>query len=464
MTAAEPIGSTDVTDSVSIDRNRLRERHTEELRRFAQLHPRSLTAHERGGASLLYGVPMNWMTRWPGRAPIVVAEASGACVVDVDGNRYVDLCLGDTGAMAGHSPEPVARAVAAQISRGVTTMLPSPDASVVGEEMARRFGLPMWQFALTATDANRFVLRWARHITGRPKVIVHNWCYHGSVDETVAQLYGTAVGPRPGSIGPAVDPALTTKVVEINDLDALAAALEPGDVAAVLVEPALTNIGIVLPDEGYHAALRELTRAHGTLLVIDETHTICAGPGGYTRAHGLEPDFLTVGKSIASGVPAAAYGMSAAVAERIVAATSWIEADVGGVGGTLAANALSMAAIRATLTEVFTDAAFEQMTGLAQRFTAGVQDTIDARGLPWHVTRLGCRAEYLFRPDRPRNGAQAAASGDLEVDAFIHLFMLNRGVLLTPFHNMALMSPATTAEDVDTHTAHFAEAAELLTA
>jgi glutamate-1-semialdehyde 2,1-aminomutase len=448
---------------VAIDRDRLRQLHEDELRRFADTHPRALEAHERGGASLLYGVPMNGMTRWPGRSPIVVAEASGARVLDLDGHHYVDLCLGDTGAMAGHGPEPVARAVADQVARGVTTMLPSGDAAAVGEEMARRFGLPMWQFALTATDANRFVLRWARHITGRPKVVVHNWCYHGSVDETVAQLYGTAVGPRPGSIGPAVDPALTTKVVEINDLDALAAALEPGDVAAVLVEPALTNIGIVLPDAGYHAALRELTRAHGTLLVIDETHTICAGPGGYTRAHGLEPDFLTIGKSIASGVPAAAYGMTAEVAERIVSATSWIEADVGGVGGTLAANALSMAAIRATLGEVLTDAAFERMIALAERFTAGVQDTIDRRGLPWHVTRLGCRAEYLFRPDRPRNGAEAAASGDEQVDAFIHLFMLNRGVLLTPFHNMALMSPATTLDDVRRHHEVFAAALEELT-
>jgi glutamate-1-semialdehyde 2,1-aminomutase len=446
-----------------VDPARLADLHQAELDRFASTHPGSIASHEHNRARLLYGVPMNWMTRWPGGAPIVVAEAVGAHVRDIDDNEYVDLCLGDTGAMAGHGPEPAARAVAEQVRRGVTTMLPSPDAGAVAAEMARRFGVPQWQFALTATDANRFVLRWARKITGRPKIVVHNWCYHGSVDETVAQLADDgSVVMRPGSIGPAMDVSATTRVVEINDLDGLRAALAHGDVAAVLIEPALTNIGIVLPEPGYHAAVRELTRAAGTLLVIDETHTICCGPGGYTGAHGLDPDFVTIGKAIASGVPAAAYGMTDAVAGRIVAGTSWIEADVGGIGGTLAANALSLAAMRATLGEVLTDAAFVRMIALAGRFTEGVQQRIDERALPWHVTRLGCRAEYLFRSQRPRTGAEAAASGDVDLDAFLHLFMLNRGILLTPFHNMALMSPATTEADVDRHTAVFADAAAAL--
>jgi glutamate-1-semialdehyde 2,1-aminomutase len=446
-----------------IDRTRLKGLYADEVATFERTHLRSLQTHARGRNSLLYGVPMNWMTRWPGGAPIVVAEAVGARLSDVDGNQYVDLCLGDTGAMAGHSPAAVVPVIAAQAARGITTMLPSTDANDVGEEMARRFGLPSWQFALTATDANRFVLRLARQITGRDKIVVHNWCYHGSVDETVAQLGPDgAVIPRPGSVGPAVPPAETTRVVEINDLAALEAALAPGDVAAVLIEPALTNIGIVLPDDGYHVGVRELTRRFGTLLVIDETHTICAGPGGYTGAHGLEPDFLTIGKSIASGVPAAAYGMTAEVADRVVRATNWIETDVGGVGGTLAANALSLAAIRATLGEVLTDDAFAGMTRLAERFTAGVEAVIGDHDLDWHVTRLGARAEYLFRAQRPRNGAEAAASGDTELDSFIHLFMLNRGVLLTPFHNMALMSPATTEADVDVHSTRFGQAARLL--
>lgn len=446
-----------------VDHARLAELFRDELAQFASTHPQSIAHLKRSRAHLLYGVPMNWMTRWPDRSPIVVAAAAGAHIRDIDGNQYVDLCLGDTGAMAGHSPTVVARAVSTQLERGVTTMLPSEDAIVVGEEMSRRFGLPLWQFALTATDANRFVLRWAREITGRNKIVVHNWCYHGSVDEALTQLSGDgSLIPRPGSIGPPVPASETTKVVEINDVDGLRGALADGDVAAVLIEPALTNIGIVLPDSGYHAALRELTRAAGTLLVIDETHTICCGPGGYTGTHSLEPDIITIGKSIASGVPAAAYGMSTAVAERIVAATVWDEADVGGIGGTLAANALSMAAIRATLTEVLTDAAFERMIALAQRFTDGVQQTIDELALPWHVTRLGCRAEYLFSAERPHNGAEAAASGDRELDSFLHLFMLNRGILLTPFHNMALMSPATSEADVDRHSDLFAEATHAL--
>jgi glutamate-1-semialdehyde 2,1-aminomutase len=400
------------------------------------------------------------MTRWPGAYPVFVADAEGASFTDVDDNTYIDLCLGDTGAMAGHSPKVSADAIAEQARHGITLMLPTEDSIWVGGEMARRFGLPYWQFCLTATDANRFVLRLARAITERPKVLVYNWCYHGSVDETVATLGPDGrVEPRHGSVGPQVQPSETTKVIEWNDLDALERALEPGDVACVLAEPALTNIGIVLPEPGYHEALREITRRTGTLLVIDETHTICAGPGGYTAAYGLEPDILTIGKTLASGVPAAAYGLSDEVSDRVVASTIWKEADVGGIGGTLAGNALSLHAMRATLESVLTDEAFERMIALCDRFTEGVQTTIDERSLPWHITQLGCRTEYLFRPNRPRTGTEAAEGLDDDLDAFIHLYLLNRGILLTPFHNMALMSPATSAEDVDRHTEVFAQAA-----
>jgi glutamate-1-semialdehyde aminotransferase len=406
---------------------------------------------------------MNWMTRWASPYPVVVTGAEGAVVHDVDGNEYVDFCLGDTGAMAGHAPAPVVAAVAARAALGTTFMLPSEDATWVGEEMARRFGLPLWQFCLTATDANRFVLRLARQITGRSRVVVHNWCYHGSVDEALVVLGadGTVVA-RPGNVGPPVDPATTTAVVEINDLSALERVLAAGDVACVLVEPALTNIGIVLPDAGYHDGLRRLCTEHDVLLVIDETHTLCVGPGGYTAAEGLRPDFVTIGKAIAAGVPIAAYGMSAAVADRVLAATSWREADVGGVGGTLGGNALSLAAARATLSEVFTDEAFARMIELAGRFDRGVGDVIRDRNLPWHSTRLGCRVEYLFGPDRPANGREAAANGAPEIDEYLHLFMLNRGILLTPFHNMALMSPATTESHVDRHTEVFAAAVDRL--
>jgi glutamate-1-semialdehyde aminotransferase len=342
-------------------------------------------------------------------------------------------------------------------------MLPTEDAIVVGEEMKRRFGLPDWQFTLSATDANRFVIRLAREITGRPKVLVHNHCYHGSADETVAGLVDGRVQAREGNVGPPVDPATTTRIVEINDLEGLERELREGDVACALVEPALTNIGIVLAEEGYHERLRELTRETGTLLVIDETHTLCCGPGGYTAEAGLEPDFLTIGKPIGGGVPIGAYGFTAEVGERILDHTVAGAADVGGVGGTLAGNALSLAAARATLTEVLTDDAFAHMIALGERFEAGVAGTIAERGLEWSVTRLGCRAEYMFRPEPPRTGGEAAAALDPELDALLHLYMLNRGILLTPFHMMALMSPATTEAQVDRHTEAFAEAAAELT-
>jgi glutamate-1-semialdehyde 2,1-aminomutase len=436
---------------------------TSELDRFEQEHPRSRALASEAEESLLAGVPMPWMIRWAGGFAVFAAEAKGARFRDVDGHEYVDFCLGDTAAMTGHSPEPTVRAISEQAHKGITLMLPSEDAIWVGRELARRFGLPRWQFALTATDANRFAIRLARELTRRPKILVFNWCYHGSVDETFATLDGGSVGSREGNVGPPVALAETTRVVEWNDAEALERELAYGDVACVLAEPALTNIGIVLPEPGFHEALREATRAAGTLLIIDETHTICAGPGGYTAAHGLEPDLLTIGKPIAGGVPAAAYGFSAEVAGRLEELMPRDErADVGGIGGTVAANVLSLAATRATLADVLTDDAFERMIALGERFEAGVADVIERHDLPWHVTRLGCRVEYLFRRQRPRNGSEAAAGGDAELDRFIHLYALNRGILLTPFHNMALMSPATTEADVDRHTEVFGEAAREL--
>jgi glutamate-1-semialdehyde 2,1-aminomutase len=406
---------------------------------------------------------MSWMAKWAGPYPVFVEEATGAHFRCVDGHDYVDFCLGDTGAMTGHSPEEAVAGIAAQLVRGITTMLPGEVAIEVGEELQRRFGLAFWQFTLTATDSNRFALRLCRQVTGRPYVLVFDHCYHGSVDESFASLRDGIVGPSAGNIGPAVDPRLTTRVVQWNDVAALEAALAPGDVAAVLAEPVMTNVGIVHPEPGYHDALRRLTRETGTLLIIDETHTICAGPGGYTRAEGLDPDLLTIGKAIGSGIPAGAYGFSAAVADRIHAANDDLELiDVGGVGGTLAGNALSLAAIRTTLTHVLTEEAFARMIPLGERWAAGVQATIDELRVPWHVSRLGCRAEYLFRTELPRNGAEAAGGMDFELQQYMHLHALNRGILLTPFHNMALMSPATTASDVDRHTAAFRAAVRSL--
>jgi glutamate-1-semialdehyde 2,1-aminomutase len=449
--------------AVTIDRGRLAARMADEVAQFEAAHPRSKELFERAARSLLGGVPMSWMAKWAGPYPVFVEEATGAHFRCVDGHDYADFCLGDTGAMTGHSPEEAVVGIAAQLVRGITTMLPGEVAIEVGEELQRRFGLAYWQFTLTATDANRFALRLCRQVTGRPFVLVFDHCYHGSVDESFATVRGGLVGPSEGNIGPAVDPRLTTRVVQWNDVAALEAALAPGDVAAVLAEPVMTNVGIVHPEPGYHEALRRITRATGTLLIIDETHTICAGPGGYTRAEGLDPDVLTIGKAIGSGIPAGAYGFTSAVADRIRAANDDLAViDVGGVGGTLAGNALSLAAIRTTLAHVLTEASFARMIPLGARWAAGVQATIDDLGVPWHVSRLGCRAEYLFRTTLPRNGAEAAEGMDFELQQYMHLHALNRGILLTPFHNMALMSPATTASDVDRHTAAFREAVRSL--
>ncbi|MFZ0830134.1 MAG: aspartate aminotransferase family protein [Thermoplasmata archaeon] len=443
----------------TIDRVRLARLTAKELLNFEEEHPRSRELFERARRSLLAGVPMNWMARWAGPYPVFVERATGAQIWDVDGHRYVDFCLGDTGAMFGHSPPVVVRAINRQIRRGITTMLPTEDSVWVGHELSRRFGLPYWQLAMTATDANRFAIRIAREVSGRPKILVFNGCYHGSVDEALVELENGRIGPNPGSIGPPVDPSLTTKLIEFNDVPALEQALAPRDVAAVLAEPAMTNQGIILPDPGYHDHLREITRRTGTLLIIDETHTLCEGPGGYTRAHGLHPDMITVGKPIASGIPAAAFGMGAGIAEPSLPKAQADTGDESGIGGTLSGNPVAAAAMRATLEHVITPAAYRHMIPLAKRWTDGVERTIREFELPWHVIRLGARAEYRFRPTPAHNGGEAIASKDSDLDRFVHLYALNRGILLTPFHNMALMCPATRRSDVDRHTKVFAECA-----
>jgi glutamate-1-semialdehyde 2,1-aminomutase len=430
-----------------------------ELERFRREHPRSAELYARARGSLFGGVPMPWMMLWAGGYPVAVAEAFESRVVDVDGHEYIDLCLGDTGAMAGHAPAPVRVALAA--SAGITTMLPTEDAAWVGEELTRRFGLARWLFTLTATDANRTALRIARLLTGRPKVLVYSYCYHGSVDEAFAVSRDGRTVSREGNVGPPVDVSETTVAVEFNDLDALERALATGEIACVLAEPAMTNMGIVLPEAPYHEVLRALTREHGTLLIIDETHTFSAGPGGCTQAWGLEPDLLTIGKAIGGGVPTGALGLSRSVSERMLDAAEADYEDTGGVGGTLAGNALSLAAMRATLGSVLTDDVWEHTIPLATRFAEGVREAMGDK--PWNVTQLGCRAEYRFEPAPARNGTQAHEASDAKLERFLHLHALNRGVLLTPFHNMALMAPTTTAGDVDRHTEIFGEAVSELT-
>lgn len=440
-----------------IDMRRLALAQAAEDERFVDTHRTSAALSKQAQQSMLGGVPMPWMTRWPGTHPIFVDRASGARFVDVDGNEFVDFCLGDTGAMTGHAHPAVADAISRQARQGLTTMLPSRDSIWVADELTRRFGLPKWQFTLSATDANRFVLRLSRYLTKRPKVVVHDWCYHGTVDETLVILDRDGrTTSRRGAIGPQVDPMLTTRAVPFNDLEALEAALATFDVACVLMEPALTNIGIVLPQPGYHDRVRTLTRQYGALLAMDETHTISAGPGGCTKEWGLDPDFVVIGKTIGGGVPVGAFGMAQGVAEELSAVMASHEVDVSGIGGTLSGSALAMAAVRATLSNSLRKDQFEYTVPLATRWASGVESACAEHGLEWHVQQLGCRVEYWFCPP-PQNGSDAAAAVIPELEKFLHLFALNRGVLLAPFHNMALMSTFHSSDDVDRHSEVFSQ-------
>ena len=411
-----------------VNRERLKTLMAHEEARFLALHPKSGEAFKNAEKVMPGGVPMSWMAKWPGAYPIFVDTAQGAKFIDLDGNSYIDFCLGDTGSMTGHSPTPTVKAITAQMVRGITAMLPTEDAAIVSKELARRFGLPLWQFTVSATDANRHAIRYCRMITGKSKVIVIDRCYHGSVDETFATLdeNGNTVA-REGNIGAPVSLRETTRVVEFNNLAAMEAALKHGDIAAILMEPAMTNVGIVLPDDGYLESVGELAKKYGAIWIIDETHTISVGAGGMTAE------------------------IASAIAKKIDREVI----DTGGIGGTLAGNALSLAAMRATLSEVLTETAFVKMIELGDRWSDGVAAVINECNLPWHVNRLGARAEYMFLNRAPRTGAEAANASDFELEQYLHLRLLNDGFLLTPFHNMALMSPYTTESDVDAHTEAF---------
>ena len=427
-----------------------------EDQRFLDTHKASTEAFNQSSKVMHEGVPMSWMAKWPGAHPVFVKEAKGAHFTDLDGHDYIDFCLGDTGSMTGHSPTATVAAVKAQIDKGITAMLPSENAAIVSDLLRERFGLPLWQFTVSATDANRHVIRYARMITGRSKIVVIDRCYHGSVDETFATLDDAGFTiKREGNIGAPVNLDVTTRVVEFNDLAAMEKALAHGDVAAILMEPAMTNIGIVLPVEGYLKGVEELCKKYGTLLIIDETHTISVGPGGMTKQLGLKPDFFTIGKALAAGIPVGTFGMTQAVADAIKKHVEIEKIDTGGIGGTLAGNILALAAMRATLTDVLTEANFAKMIELGDRWSDGVDAAIKEFDLDWHCNRLGARGEYIFKGKAPRTGKEAADSGDFALEQYIHLRLLNDGFLLTPFHNMALMCPDTTAADVDAHTAAF---------
>ncbi|MBK6636645.1 MAG: aspartate aminotransferase family protein [Rhodocyclaceae bacterium] len=428
-----------------------------EREKFAAARPKSKALAQRATAHLMFGVPMHWMNDWSTPFSLYVESAKGARFNDVDGHSYVDFCLGDTGTMFGHSPEPVAKAVAAQAAKGITAMLPSEDAVWVAEDLARRFGLTYWQFAMTASDANRFVIRWARAATQRKKILIFNGCYHGTVDDVFVDLIDGVPTQRDSLLGQVYDLTQFTKVVEFNDLAALDAALAEGDVAAVLAEPAMTNIGMVLPQPDYWEAAQKIIKKHGSLLLIDETHTISTGPGGYTAAHGLKPDMFVLGKPVGGGVPCAVYGFSADMARRAEQAKRSAAPGHSGIGTTLTANLLASAAMRANLEHVMTEAAYATMFLLADRLATGLKRVIAANRLPWCVTQVGARTEFQFTATPPRNGTEAEKILDPALEHTIHLFLLNRGLLITPFHNMILVCPSTTEADVDALVRGFAD-------
>jgi glutamate-1-semialdehyde 2,1-aminomutase len=391
---------------------------------------------------------MHWMTDWASPTPLFAAQGVGAEVVDVDGATYADFCLGDTPSMFGHGLMELASALQDQARRGTGFMLPTAQAVLVGRMLAERFGLPLWQAATTATDANRAALRWARAVTGRQKILVFDGCYHGAVDDTFVSLATGRPAMKAGLVGQVEDVTGRTLVIPFNDLPALEAALASRDVAAVLAEPVMTNCGMILPDPGFHTALRRMTRDVGTLLIIDETHTLSTGPGGYTRAQGLDPDIFTLGKAIAGGLPAAVWGVTADLAARMDEAQARIGPGYSGIGTTLSGNALAMAAMRAMLADVMTDEAYNAMLAGAKTLVAGLAAVIAQRNLAWSVVHVGARVELVFADPAPRNASEMRLALDAGLLEALHLWLINRGVLIAPFHNMMLVSPLTTESQI----------------
>ncbi len=438
-----------------IDRTALRELAARERQRFSERHPQCAALAQASAAHFLYGVPMHWMRDWGTPSPLFVKEAIGARLTCADAHSHSDFCLADTAAMFGHSPPGLSRAIAERARRGLGAMLPGEDAPRVGALLAERFGLAQWQLALSASDANRFCLRWARAVTGRPDIVVFDGCYHGTVDDVFVDLEfrddarAPVAHTRASLLGQVADVAQHTRSVEFNDLPALERALTGRDIACVIAEPVMTNVGMVLPGEGFLEALRGACTAAGTLLIVDETHTISSAPAGYARSHGITPDFLVLGKAIAGGVACAVYGFSEELGERMRAAKDAAPPGHSGIGTTLAGNLLALAGLRATLESVATPSAYVRMLSAAGRLDDGLRAHLAERGIDWTVSTVGARCELQFCAHPPRNGREARAAMDHELEQAIHLYLLNRGVIVTPFHNMMLCSPDTTAQDVE---------------
>ena len=423
-----------------------------EIERFIAANPKS-KAHAERSSGWFQGVPFHWMLDWPSPFPIVSAKAEGATLTSIDGQVFDDFCLGDTASMFGHSPPALAAALAEQAGQGLSYMLPTVKGAELADMLAAMFGLPHWQVTTTASEANRAVIRWCRGLTNRSKILIFNGCYHGAVDDVFVDLREDKAVHRQSLIGQVHDLLPTVTVVEFNDVEALEAALRQGDVACVLAEPVMTNVGMVRDAPGYLDTLRRLCTETGTLLVFDETHTISSGYGGHSNTHGASPgfgpDIMVIGKSIGGGVPCAAYGFTVEIAQRMEALNRSRPAGHSGIGTTLSANALSMAAMHAMLGQVITRDAYSHMLAMADRLVAGLNALIETRELDWHVSHVGARVEFVCSATPPTNGSEARAAMNPALEAAIHLALTNRGLLLAPFHNMMLLSPVTQAAQVD---------------
>lgn len=431
-----------------IDRQAVDQMRAREIARFIAANPKSKAQAQRA-QGWFQGVPFHWMLDWSSPFPIVAESGSGATLTSIDGQVFDDFCLGDTASMFGHSPAPLSAAISEQAGQGLSYMLPTANGAELGDMLAGMFGLPQWQVTTTASEANRAVIRWCRGITGREKILIFNGCYHGAVDDVFVDLRDGQAVNRPSLIGQVQDLLPTTAVIEFNDVDALETALRGGDIACVLAEPMMTNIGMVRDAPGFLATLRRLCSETGTILVFDETHTISSGYGGHSNMQGPMPDIMIVGKSIGGGVPCAVYGFTAEIAERMAALNTSRPAGHSGIGTTLSANALAICAMHAMLGRVVTREAYQHMLATADHLVARLNAVIASHALDWHVSHAGARVELVCSANPPRNGSEARAAMDHELESTIHLYLANRGILLAPFHNMMLVSPVTQAAQVD---------------
>jgi glutamate-1-semialdehyde 2,1-aminomutase len=435
--------------SDGIDRGRVAELLARENAAYLEARPRALALWERGRASMPNGVPMIWLRNSFEPIPMFVDEGAGSHFRDVDGHDYLDTNIADMSMFTGYAPPAVVDAVSRRMARGSQFMAAGEDAVWVAEELARRYALPQWQFTLSATHANTEALRVARTATGRQAVAFFDGHYHGHLDESLVSLVdGTVV---PDEAGLPDDVTARTMIIPFNDPAALEQALRSRQVAAVVTEPAMTNnVGLVLPVDGYHDALRRITGETGTLLVIDETHTQVVGPGGLTRMWSLQPDIVTIGKSIAGGVPLGAYGMTAEVADVLQRPAGRDDPKpLVATGGTLFGNPLSMAAARATMSEVLTPEAYAHSQELGTRLADGLDAAVAARGLPWTVHRFWPRSGFSFTPEMPTDAAAAVRDLDVPLRRLMRVHLANRGVWEAIVGAGPTCSVAATADDVD---------------